>query len=168
MSAQPRVQSRAMRARIFFLLLAISGPGLATNTSEIQKAVSDDALLASAGVEPAKAELRKQCSAAVVETDDPAEFFDCVYVQTSRELNLFTLEDGFLLSELQLTLANMDGVALQHMGRYVQVQIFSGTRVAAIYIHDKNWIDPKQTEAVYQWLLDHGVRPRDPRAWIGP
>ena len=82
--------------------------------------------------------MRKPCSAAVIETDDPPEFFDCVYVQTSRDLNLFSLEDGHLMSELQLTLANMDGVALQRMGRYVQVQIFSGNRVTALFIHDKS------------------------------
>jgi hypothetical protein len=149
-------------------MLAVCGLAAAANNRDIQRAVADDALLASAGVEPAKAELRKQCSAAVVETDDPPEFFDCVYVQTSRDLNLFSLEDGYLMSELQLTLANMDGVALQRMGRYVQVQIFSRNRVAAIYIHDRNWIDPKQTEAVYQWLLEHGVQARQPARWIGP
>jgi hypothetical protein len=156
-----------MRARILFTLLAASSLAIASDTRDIQNAVSDDALLASAGVEPAKAELRKQCSAAVVETDDPAEFFECVYVQTNRDLNLFSLEDGYLMSELQVTLSNMDGVALQRMGRYVQVQIFTGKRVAALYIHDKKWIDPKQTEAVYQWLLDHGVRSRAPTRWIG-
>ena len=86
--------------------------------------------------------MRKHCSAAVIETDDPPEFFDCVYVQTSRDLNLFSLEDGYLMSELQLTLRNMDGVALQRMGRYSQVQIFSGNRVTALYIHDESWIDP--------------------------
>ena len=94
------------------------------------------------GVTPADAQLRKQCSAAVIETDDPPEFFDCVYVQTEKDLNLFSLEDGYLMSELQLKLHNMDGVALQHMGRYSQVQIFSGDRVTALYIHGKSWIDP--------------------------
>ncbi len=54
------------------------------------------------------------------------------------------------MSELQLKLHNMDGVALQHMGRYSQVQIFSGDRVTALYIHGKSWIDPAQTEAVYR------------------
>jgi type IV secretory pathway TrbD component len=62
----------------------------------------------------------------------------------------------------------MDGVALQHMGRYSQVQIFSGSRVAALYIHGKQWIDPAQTEGVYQWLVAHGVSAREPRKWIGP
>ena len=157
-----------MRARIFFLLLTACGLALASNTSEIQKAVSDDAMLASAGVEPAKAELRKQCTAALIDGDDPPNFFDCVYVQTDHDLNLFSLEDGYLMSELQLTLATMDGVALQHMGRYSQIQLFSGNRVAAMYIHGKGWIDPKQTEAVYQWLLGHGVREHAPHTWIGP
>ena len=157
--------------RFAFCLAAAAlagGIALASGQRDIQQAVTDDALLSSAGVDPAKAELRMPCQAAVVETDDPAELFDCVYVQTSHALNLFSLEDGYLMSELQLTLANMDGVALQHMGRYSQVQVFSGNRVAAFYIHDKKWINPKQTEAVYQGLLAHGVRERAPTRWIGP
>jgi len=157
-----------MRALVLALLATACGVAAASNSRDIQKAVTDDALLASAGVEPASAEMRKPCSAALIETDDPPEFFDCVYVQTSRDLNLFSLEEGHLMSELQLTLANMDGVALQRMGRYVQVQIFSGNRVTALFIHDKSWIDPRQTEAVYRWLLEHGVQERAPRAWIGP
>jgi hypothetical protein len=157
-----------MRALLCFVLMTACGMAAASNTREIQQAVADDALLASAGVEPARAEIRKPCSAALIDTDDPPEFFACAYVQTSRDLNLFTLEDGHLMSELQLTLANMDGVALQRMGRYVQVQIFSGNRVTALFIHDDSWIDPRQTEAVYRWLLEHGVREHQPHRWIGP
>lgn len=157
-----------MRAPVSLLLFVLCGVALASSNRDVQRAVKDDAMLASAGVEPSKAEMRMPCSAAVVTTDDPAEFFDCVYVQTTRDLNLFSLEQGVLMSELQLTLANMDGVALQRMGRYVQVQIFSGDRVAAMFIHDKTWIDPAQTEAVYRWLLEHGVQQRQPRKWIGP
>jgi hypothetical protein len=157
-----------MRAVISLLLLVACGVALGANNRDVQRAVNDDALLASTGIEPSKAELRMPCSAAVVATDDPPEFFDCVYVQTTRDLNLFSLEQGVLMSELQLTLSNMDGVALQRMGRYVQVQIFSGDRVAAMFIHDKAWIDTAQTEAVYRWLLDHGVQERQPRRWIGP
>lgn len=157
-----------MRVLFCFMFMTACGIAAASDSREIQRAVADDALLASAGVEPAKAEMRKPCSAALIETDDPPEFFDCVYVQTSRDLNLFSLEQGHLMSELQLTLANMDGVALQRMGRYAQVQIFSGDRVAALFIHDASWIDPRQTEAVYRWLLEHGVPDRPPRRWIGP
>src|SRR4051812_28564048 len=157
-----------MRGLTLLMLLAVSALAAASNYRDVQKAVTDDQMLASAGVEPSKAELRKPCSAAVLETDDPPSFFNCVYVQTDHDLNLFSVEDGNLMSELQLTLANMDGVALQHMGRYSQLQIFSGERVAALYIHNQSWIDPQQTEAVYQWLLQHGVRPHAPRAWIGP
>ncbi len=51
-------------------------------------------MLASAGVTPADAQVRKQCTAALMETDDPPEFFDCVYVQTEKDPNLFSLEDG--------------------------------------------------------------------------
>jgi hypothetical protein len=157
-----------MRAALSVLLMIASSVSGASNYREITRAVTDDQLLQSAGVAPAEAQMRKQCSAAVVETDDPPEFFDCVYVQTDKDLNLFSLEDGYLMSELQLKLHNMDGVALQHMGRYSQVQIFSGPRVAALYIHANAWIDPGQTEAVYRWLLDHGVPMRQPRKWIGP
>jgi hypothetical protein len=157
--------------RISLLILATvlaATTATASNYREVTQAVGNDAMLASAGVEPEAAKLRAQCSAAVVETDDPPEFFDCVYVQTDRDLNLFSLEDGFLMSELQLTLGNMDGVALQKMGRYSQLQIFSGSRVAALYIHGKGWIDTAQTERVYVWLREHGVSERAPRKWIGP
>jgi hypothetical protein len=140
----------------------------ASNYRDVQRAVTDDQLLQSAGVTPADTRLRKQCSAALIETDDPPEFFDCVYVQTEKDLNLFSLEDGYLMSELQLKLHNMDGVALQHMGRYSQVQIFSGDHVTVLYIHGKAWIDPAQTEDVYRWLTEHGVPARPPRRWIGP
>jgi hypothetical protein len=104
----------------------------------------------------------------VMQTDDPPEFFNCVYVQTDKSLNLFSLEDGYLMSELQLSLPTIDGVALQHTGRWSQLQIWSGQRVAALYLHGNGWIDPKQTEAAYQWLLEHGVRQHEPIAWIGP
>jgi hypothetical protein len=157
-----------MRTLMVSLLVLVAGVAAASNYRDVKKAVADDALLQSAGVTPAEAKLRMQCSAAVVETDDPPEFFDCVYVQTDKDLNLFSLEDGYLMSELQVTLTNMDGVALQHMGKYSQVQVFSGDRVAAFYIHGDRWIDPAQTEAVYHWLTDHGVRERQPRKWIGP
>ena len=157
-----------MRALLLSALCLASGIAGATNYRDIQRAVGDDRMLETAGVTPADAQMRKQCSAAVVETDDPPEFFDCVYVQTDKDLNLFSLEDGYLMSELQLKLHNMDGVALQHMGRYSQVQIFSGDRVTALYIHGKSWIDPAQTEGVYQWLTQHGVPARQPRKWIGP
>jgi len=111
--------------------------------------------------------MRLPCSAAVLDGDEGASSFECVYVQTAHDLNLLSLEDGYLMSELQLTLTNMDGVALAHMGRYEQVQIFSGNRVAALSIHNADWYDAAKTEAVYQWLLGHGVAQRQPRPWIG-
>ena len=157
-----------MRVLVALLSLTVCLSATAASQRDVQRAVKDDQMLASAGVEPSEAQLRLPCSAAVVDSDDPPNFFDCVYVQTSHDLNLFSLEDGYLMSELQLALTNMDGVALQHMGRYSQLQIFSGERVAALYIHDAKWLDPAQTEKVYQWLLDHGVAQRAPRKWIGP
>ncbi len=157
-----------MRVPFLLLLIGLSAVAAASNYREVAKAVNDDAMLATAGVTPAEARLRKQCRAAVIDTDDRPDFFDCVYVQTERELNLFSVEDGFLMNELELTLHNIDGVALQHLDRWSQVQIFSGRRVAALYIHGNGWIDSGETEAVYRWLLDHGVQPREPRVWIGP
>jgi hypothetical protein len=156
-----------MRTLLLTVLFTFAGGALAATFHDVQKAVADDNMLASAGVEPSKAEMRLPCSAAVLDGDEGAHSFNCVYVQTDRDLNLFSLEDGNLMSELQLTLTNMDGVALQHLGKYSQVQVFSGNRVAALYIHDKDWIDTRQTEAVYRWLLEHGVRPHEPRPWLG-
>jgi hypothetical protein len=158
-----------MRTLVFLVsTLLVSGVSLASRFSDVANAVNDDQKLIYAGVAPEDALMRKQCGAVVIETDDPPEFFDCVYVQTDGALNLFSLEDGHLMSELQLTLGNMDGVALQKMGRYSQLQIFSGNRVAALYIHGKGWIDAAQTERVYVWLREHGVSERTPRKWIGP
>jgi hypothetical protein len=157
-----------MRAFLVVIVSVLAGAAAASSYKEVTKAVGDDALLASAGVEPTDARVRAQCTAAVLETDDPPEFFDCVYVQTDKDLNLFSLEDGYLMSELQLKLATLDGVALQHMGRYSQVQLFDGNRVAALYIHGKGWIDTAQTEAVYQWLRERGVPEKQPHRWIGP
>lgn len=157
-----------MRIFITFCFVAFASSVLSASYKDVSRAVTDDQLLQNAGMDPAQAEMRKQCKAAVLETDDPPEFFDCVYVQTDKDLNLFSLEDGHLMSELQLKLHNMDGVALQHMGRVSQLQIFSGRRVTALYIHNNRWIDTEETEAVYEWLVGRGVRAREPRRWIGP
>ena len=158
-----------MRTAVFLVSSLLAGSvALASSFNEVSKAVNDDQMLIFAGLEPAQALVRKQCGAVVVETDDPPEFFDCVYVQTDKDLNLFSLEDGHLMSELQLKLATLDGVALQHMGRYSQVQLFDGNRVAALYIHGKGWIDTAQTRAVYQWLRERGVPEKPPHRWIGP
>src|SRR5262245_25621344 len=155
--------------RIAFLCaLLASGLAFGSSYREVTRAMGDDRMLAAAGVTPADARLRKQCKAAVLDSDDLPEFFDCVYVQTDKSLNLFSLEDGYLMSELQLSLTNIDGVALQHMGRWSQVQIWSGDRVAALYIHGNGWIDPAQNEEVYRWLLEHGARQHAPQPWIGP
>lgn len=149
-------------------LLLASGLAIGSNYREVTRAVGDDAMLASAGVTPADARLRKQCKAAVLDSDDLPVFFNCVYVQTDKSLNLFSVEDGYLMSELQLSLPNIDGVALQRMGRWSQVQIWSGDSVTALYIHGNGWIDPEQNAEVYRWLLEHGAREHTPHPWIGP
>ena len=140
---------------------------MASSFRDAASAVNDDQKLIYAGLSPEDALIRKQCGAVVIETDDPPEFFDCVYVQTAKDLNLFSVEDGYLMSELQAKLNVMDGVALQRTGRWAQVQVFNGSRVAAFYIYGDTWIDTDQTEAVYHWLIEHGVPQRAPRKWIG-
>jgi hypothetical protein len=157
-----------MRTLAIALLLGISTLAAAASQRALEKAVNDDQLLAAAGVEPERAQVRTTCSAAVVDTDERPNFFNCVYVQTPHAVNILTLEGGYLMSEQQLTLANMDGVALQNIGKYTQLQIFSGHKVTALYIYNDSWIDKERTEAAYTWMVNHGVRPREPRAWLGP
>jgi hypothetical protein len=157
-----------MRTLLIIALLGVSTLATAASQRALQKAASDDQMLAAAGVEPERAEVRTTCSAAVVETDERPNFFNCVYVQTPQSLNILSLEGGYLMSEQQLTLANMDGVALQNTGKYTQLQIFSGHQVTALYIYNDSWIDKQRTEAVYDWLVNNGVHPRKPRAWLGP
>jgi hypothetical protein len=157
-----------MRTLLIVVLLGVSTLAAAASQRALQKAAGDDQMLAAAGVEPERAEVRTTCSAAVVETDERPNFFNCVYVQTPQSLNILSLEGGYLLSEQQLTLASMDGVALQNTGKYTQLQIFSGHKVTALYIYNDSWIDKQRTEAVYNWLVQSGVQPRQPRAWLGP
>jgi hypothetical protein len=71
------------------------------------------------------------------------------------------------MPEVQVKLNVMDGVALQRTGRWAQVQVFNGDRIAAFYIYGDQWIDTAQTEAVYEWLVSKGVPKRAPRKWIG-
>ncbi len=157
-----------MRTAVFLLSsLLLGGAAAASSFYEVSKAVNDDEKLIFAGVEPEKVLARKQCGASILETDDRPEFFDCVYVQTEKDLNLFSLEDGYLMSELQAKLNVIDGVALQRTGRWAQVQVFSNNKIAAFYIYGDNWIDTKETEAVYHWLIEKGVPQRNPRKWIG-
>ena len=157
-----------MRKSLLLLsALLLAGTALAASFRDVARAVNDDQMLIAAGLEPEAAVVRRQCSASVIETDDPPESFDCVYVQTEKGVNLFSLEDGYLMAEMQVKLDVMDGVALQRSGRWSQVQVFSGERVAGFYVNDNAWIDKQKTEAVYQWLLEHGVLARDPQKWIG-
>jgi hypothetical protein len=160
-----------MRKSLIFmsalLLAGTAGTATAASFREVARAVNDDQMLIAAGMEPEAAVLRRQCSAAVIETDDPPESFDCVYVQTEKGVNLFSLEDGYLMAELQVKVDVMDGVALKRSGRWAQVQVFSGDRIAAFYIFGDDWIDTEQTEAVYRWLVASGVPERTPRKWIG-
>jgi hypothetical protein len=162
------LHSSTMRTLLVASLLAVSTLATAASQRALEKAANDDQLLAAAGVEPERAQVRTTCSAAVVDTDERPNFFNCVYVQTPHAVNILTLEGGYLMSEQQLTLASMDGVALQNSGKYTQLQIFSGHKVTALYIYNDSWIDKEQTEAVYNWLVSRGVQRREPRAWLGP
>ena len=155
------------KSLIFMSALLLAGSAMASSFREVSRAVNDDQMLIAAGLEPEAAVVRRQCSAAVIETDDPPESFDCVYVQTQGAVNLFSLEDGYLMAEMQVKLDVMDGVALKRSGRWAQVQVFSGDRIAAFYIFGDDWIDTEQTEAVYNWLVKSGVPQRSPRKWIG-
>jgi len=157
-----------MRTIAIALLIGMSTLATAASQRALEKAAGNDEMLVAAGVEPERAEVRTTCSAAVVDADERPNFFNCVYVQTPQAVNILTLEDGYLVSEQQLTLANMDGVALQNSGKYTQLQIFSGHKVTALYIYNDSWIDKEQTEAVYNWLVNHGVQVRKPKAWLGP
>ena len=156
-----------MRAALLVPALLLTASALASSFYEVSKAVNDDQKLIFAGVDPESVLMRKQCGAAVLETDDAPSSFDCVYVQTAKDLSLFSLEDGYLMAELQTKLNVIDGVALQRTSRWAQVQVFNGDKIAAFYIYGDNWIDTEQTEAVYHWLIDHGVPQRNPRKWIG-
>ncbi len=155
--------------RLLLLICSLLAVSTAWSSSfyEVSKAVNDDEKLIFAGVDPEQVLVRKQCGAAILETDDAPDSFDCVYVQTEKDLTLFSLEDGYLMSEMQAKLNIIDGVALQRTSRWAQVQIFNGDKIAAFYIFGDNWIDTEQTEAVYRWLIDHGVPQRKPRKWIG-
>ncbi len=156
-----------MRTFIFIASLALSAVASASSFYEVTKAMNDDEKLIFAGVQPEDVMVRKQCGAAILETDDAPNSFDCVYVQTAKDISLLSLEGDYLMSEMQAKLNVIDGVALQRTGRWAQVQVFNGDKIAAFYIYGDNWIDTEQTEAVYKWLVDSGVPQRNPRKWIG-
>jgi 1,4-dihydroxy-2-naphthoate octaprenyltransferase len=57
-----------MRSLLLSVLCLAAGVCAASNYRDVQRAVDDDQMLQSAGVTPADAKLRQQCSAAVIET----------------------------------------------------------------------------------------------------
>ncbi|HUQ10317.1 MAG TPA: hypothetical protein VM146_08365 [Steroidobacteraceae bacterium] len=156
-----------MRKTLFLFSALVAATASASSFYEVSKAVNDDEKLIFAGIDPESVLSRKQCGAAILETDDAPNSFDCVYVQTEKDLNLLSLEGGYLMPEIQAKLNVIDGVALQRTSRWAQVQIFNGDKIAAFYIYGDNWIDTDETEKVYHWLIDHGVPQRNPRKWIG-
>src|SRR5262245_44673869 len=111
----------AMRTAVLLVSSLIAATASASSFYEVSKAVNDDEKLIFAGVSPEDVLVRKQCGAAILDSDDAPNNFDCVYVQTAKDLSLFSLEDGYLMAEMQTKLNVIDGVALQRTSRWAQV-----------------------------------------------
>jgi len=145
-----------MRFLFVLGLLCISAVCAAASFSQIKRIADDDALLENAGVSLREVQFRLPCLGAIIETSDPPEFSNYLFVQSSNELNLFSLEDGYLLSEVQLKLTAIEGVAFTGAGAHFQLQIFSHRRVIALFM------ERDKVQAVYAWLTDHGAPAREP------
>ena len=145
-----------MRSIFVLGLLCFSAVCAAASLSQIKRIADDDELLQNAGVAVTDVQFRLPCNAAVVETSDPPEFDNYLFVQSSSELNLFSLEDGYLMPEVQLKLRAIEGVALTAAGANWQLQIFSSRRVIALFM------SRGKVQAVYAWLAEHDVPVREP------
>lgn len=145
-----------MRGLFLSVLLFASAVCVGASYSQIKKIADDDDLLQNAGVSLSDVQFRLACRAAIVETSDPPEFSNYLFVQSSNELNLFSLENGALISEMQLKLRAIEGVAFTGAGANFQLQIFSHRRVIALFM------DRGKVQAVYAWLADHEVPVREP------
>jgi len=150
-----------MRALMLSALLTYSAVCAGASFSQIKRIANDDALLHNAGVSLSDVQFRLPCRGAIVETSDPPEFDNYLYVQSSNELNLFSLEDGNLMAEVQLKLAAIEGVAFTGAGARFQLQIFSNRRVIALFM------EGHRVQAAFGWLTDHGVPAREPLPPIG-
>jgi hypothetical protein len=161
----------AVRAPLAILLLLAAAVCAGATPGALMRAAQNDELLLMAGVDLEAVEFRISCTALIIviepENRDPPTPFGCVYVQSRSELNLFSLEGDYLISELQLKLRAIDGVALQETPVMSQLQLFSGNRRIAIHAQGKVWLDRKKTQAAYRWLVDHSVPARQPVPWIG-
>ncbi len=145
-----------MRALLMTLVLCWSAVCSAASFSDIKRVAHNDELLQNAGVSLTDVQFRLPCRGAIVETSDPPEFSNYLFVQSSKELNLFSLEGGYLMPEVQLKLRSIDGVALTGHGASFQLQIFSHRRVIAL------GMERGKVQAVYVWLAEQGVQVREP------
>jgi hypothetical protein len=144
-----------MRALVVSVLLCCSAICAGASFNQIKRIAHDDELLQNAGVSITDVQFRLPCFAAIVETSDPPEFSNYLFVQSNSELNLFSLEDGYLMAELQLKLRAIEGVALAKSTYKYQLQIFSPRRVIAIFM------ERDRAEAVHEWLIAHDVPARE-------
>ena len=161
-----------MRAPLALALLLTAAVCAGATPGALMRAAQNDELLVMVGVDLEVVEFRQSCIVLIMvieaENRDPFAPFGCVYVQSKNELNLFSLDGDYLVSELQLKLRNIDGVAQQETPVMSQLQIFTGNRRIAIHAQGKVWLDRKKTQAAYKWLIDHSVPARAPVPWIGP
>lgn len=145
-----------MRALFLSVLLFVSSICAGASFSQIKRIVDDDELLQNAGVSLTDVQFRLPCNAAIVETSDSPEFDNYLYVQSKNELNLFSLEDGYLMPELQLKLRAIDSISITGQGAGYQIQIFGPKRVVALSFQRG------KAGPVFQWLTEQGVPVRKP------
>ena len=140
-----------MRVLLVSVLLCFSAVSSGASFSQIKRIADDDELLQNAGVPLREVQFRLPCNAAIIETSDPPEFANYLFVQSLNELNLFSVEDGYLMPELQLKLRAIESIALTGKGAGYQLQIFSHHRVTAVSMQRG------KIGAVFLWLAEHGV-----------
>jgi hypothetical protein len=158
-----------MRAFLLATLILLTSVCSAATIASLRRAANDDELIERAGVALHDVQFRLPCWAAIIDSDDPPEFFDCVYVQSENELNVLAYEGGYLVSELQLKMRSIDGIALLPEASLPQLQIFSHRRITVIHFFGKGFFrSPKNTQVVYDWLKGHGVAGHAPARAFEP
>jgi hypothetical protein len=145
------MRRHARPVRVGSALLCCSAVCVGASFSQIKRIAHDDELLRNAGVSLTDVQFRLPCNAAIIETSDPPEFDNYLYVQSKTELNLFSLEDGYLMPELQLKLRAIESISLIEHGAGYQMQMFSHNRVIALSFQRG------EISAVFLWLTQQGV-----------
>ena len=153
---------RAIRIAVVLLAFATSCPAENTMPGPYIRAAKNDELLLMAGVDLDKVILRLPCTAMIEDGSDHPAPFGCVYVQSSNEISLFSLDGDYLISELQLKFHAINGIALKDAPVMNELQIFSGERLIRIHISGKLWPDKKKTAAAYRSLLENSLPARQP------